>query len=133
MDCSRKRRLVVKVSQRTLHLLQTRAALTGLSNSRLAETPLERITRGYRYDAVLDERDLRLLPFLRIAVPSTCRSSSTGDMMVNTRPAPEIRRGSGRRGSDLRLGSVAGRAPKGPALFSMNAPTLNFHSMTHRI
>ena len=55
MDRSRKGRLLVTISQKTLKLLQTRAALTGLSDSRLAETLLEKIAQDNLYDAVLDE------------------------------------------------------------------------------
>ena len=50
-----KEQLLVPVSEETVHQLQSRAALKGLSDSRLAATLLEKIAQDDLYDAVLDE------------------------------------------------------------------------------
>ncbi len=50
-----KEQLLVPVSEETVHQLQNRAALKGLSDSRLAATLLEKIAQDDLYDAVLDE------------------------------------------------------------------------------
>lgn len=50
-----KEQLLVPVSEETVHQLQSRAALKGLSDSCLAATLLEKIAQDDLYDAVLDE------------------------------------------------------------------------------